>query len=157
MEPKVVELMYGKEGGPMLGPSGTADTYVVKNLWVRHVRRSKQDFEGAAMKKMEGLARREIGRKVARESLAPDAKILSERLVNKLKTVGNPAEMAKVCIVAQGHNDRDKIRMVHDVSALRAISTQTVLSVASCLEFCVFSHDVTQDYLQSKYRLTLGI
>lgn len=65
-----------------------------------------------------------------------------------------PAEMAKVGYVAQEFGDRHKPHMVHDASSLRVTSIRVILFVAEILDFRLFSHEVTQAYLQSKYMMT---
>lgn len=44
--------------------------------------------------------------------------------------------------------------MVQDMAARRDSSIQPILSTAPMLGFRLFSHDVTQAYLQSKHRLS---
>lgn len=62
--------------------------------------------------------------------------------------------MAKVRYLSQGFRYKYKPYMLHDVSTLRISSIGILLSVFSTLGFRDFSHDVTQAYLQSKYKLT---
>lgn len=103
---------------------------------------------------MDGLNRRGLWRKVKRSELPPDANILGGRFIFSLKNYSTPSETAKVRFVAQGYRDKYKPFMVHDASGLRASSILIILAVAACLGFRLFSHDVTQAYLQSKYRMT---
>lgn len=44
--------------------------------------------------------------------------------------------------------------MVHNIITLRQSSTRVITSVAAIKKFRIFSHDVTQAYLQSEDRLT---
>lgn len=73
------------------------------------------------------------------------------------KKRGALSEMARVRYVAQGFRNRDKPHKVHDASSLRASSVGLILFAAASLDFCLFSYDVAQAYLQSKYRMTRDV
>lgn len=71
------------------------------------------------------------------------------------KNVGTDGELAKkVHYVAKGHRDIDKSCMVHNITNLQQSSTRIIISVAAIKGFRIFSHDVTQAYLQIEEKLT---
>lgn len=74
-----------------------------------------------------------------------------------LKNSNTPDENAKVRYVAQGYKDHEKPYLVHDMSTLRISSIRVIMSVAAVMKFRLFSHEVTQAYLQSKSHLTRKI
>lgn len=55
--------------------------------------------------------------------------------------------------VAHGYNDSDQPCIVHDTVMLQATSIFLILSTSCILNFHMFSHDVTQAYIQSRYKL----
>lgn len=61
--------------------------------------------------------------------------------------------MEKIRYVVQRFRDKDKTCMVHDASRLRPSSICRILAVAACCRFRIFSVDVTQAYLESRYRM----
>lgn len=65
--------------------------------------------------------------------------------------------MAKVKFVVQGFDDRDKPFIVQNRSALRPVSARLIPSATATRRLCIFFHDVTQAYLQSKHKLTWKI
>lgn len=65
-----------------------------------------------------------------------------------------PDEMAKVRYVAKGYSNRYKPYLVHDTSTLRISSIRIAVSISSVMRFRLFSHDVTQAYLQIKSNLS---
>ena len=71
-----------------------------------------------------------------------------------LKNTGTGNELTKARYIAQGHRDRDKSHMVHSITNLRQSSTRIVILVVAIKTFRIFSHDVTQAYLQSEDKLT---
>lgn len=63
-------------------------------------------------------------------------------------------EKAKVRFVAKGFDDRDKSFIFLHTFILGSLSIRMVLSSATYHGFCIFSHVVTQAYLQSMEKLT---
>lgn len=112
------------------------------------------DFVKAKQKEIDGLQRRNIWDVIDANVLGKNANILGGRFVYTLKNYGTPNEAAKARYVAQGFGDKDKPYIVHDTATLRASSVRIVLSTAATHDFKLFSHDVNQAYLQSKYKLT---
>lgn len=64
-----------------------------------------------------------------------------------------PHKQAKVRFVAQEYGDREKPLIVHDFAALTPASIWLILLAASAKQFRLFSHNVSQAYLESKYEL----
>lgn len=107
-------------------------------------------FENAKADEIDGLSRRGTWKVIKRSELPPKSNVLGGRFVLTLKNFGTKEEKAKARYVAQGHKDREKAFMVHDLSTLHQSSIRLILSVAAIYGFNIFSHDVTQAYLQSK-------
>lgn len=131
--------------------------FVVKVIGPDDPRGKKDDFEKAKKVEVEGLTKRKIWKVVHKDNVPSEAVVLGGRFFMTLKNFGTPNEMAKVRYIAQGYNDPDKPFIVHDTSTLRASSIRWILSAASIHKFRIFSHDVTQAYLQSKDKLTRKI
>lgn len=74
-----------------------------------------------------------------------------------MKNIGTKEEQAKDRFVAQGHRDKDKPYMVHDVSTLCSSPMRLILSVAAVKRFRLFSYNIGQDYVQSKEKLSRQI
>lgn len=62
--------------------------------------------------------------------------------------------MVKVRYVAQGFSDELKTILDHDVCAPCPAFIKVILSIASTFYFRLFSHDVTQVYLQCREHQT---
>lgn len=107
--------------------------------------------------KVDGLIKRDIWEVVNKSDIPLDATIVGGRFELTLKNYGTPTEKAKGRFNAQGFSDKDKSIVIHDTATLRAASIRLILSAASFHRFRLFSHDVTQAYLQSKYLLTRKI
>lgn len=133
------------------------DEFVVKILPGDDARVSEPDFVKAKRKETVGLMGRKIWRIVKRGTIGPDANVMGGRFIYTLKNYGTPSEQAKERYVAQGFDDKEKPYIVHDTSTLRASSIRAILSVAGVSGFRIYSHDVTQAYLQSKYKMTRDV
>lgn len=83
--------------------------------------------------------------------------MIGGRFVLTVENEGTSDEKAKKRYIAQGYRDGDISYVAHNTSTLRASSICLILSVSDELGFHLFSHDVTQAYLQSKYKLTRKI
>ena len=105
------------------------------------------EFVSAKQAEIDGLRRRDTWKVVKMSSLPRNANILEGRFVCTVKNLGTMAEEAKARFVAQGHKDREKLFIVHDISTLRQTSTKLIISTAAVPNFRVFSHDVKQVYL----------
>lgn len=133
------------------------DAFVVKVLDPRDDRAQAEDFKHAKMKEVNGLKGRGLWKKIKRTDRTEDGITIGGRFILSLKNYGTPAEQAKVRYVAQEYNDRDQPYIVHDMATLRASSIRLILSTAAYHGLRLFSHDVTQAYLQSKYELSRQI
>jgi len=78
------------------------------------------------------------------------ANIIGGRFVYTLKQVGTAVEFAKARFVAQGHRDKAKWYVVHNLATMRQRSTRILVSTAANMRWRVFAHDITQAYLQSQ-------
>lgn len=113
------------------------------------------EARAARLQEPNGLVRRGAFKKVRRDSLPAGASVLKGRFVDAIKHVGTVNSQFKARYVLQGHNDKEKPFIVHNISTLRESSTKIILSTSAVLNFRIFSHDVNQAYLQSKEGLTL--
>lgn len=135
----------------------SANEFVVKIVKPEDPRSREQDFVDAKRNEAHGLMSRKIWNIVSHDKILEDSLVLGGRFVLTLKNVGTPEEKAKARYIAQGYCDGDKSYVVHDISTIRASSIRLILSVSAVMGFRLFSHDVTQAYLQSKYELTRKI
>lgn len=135
----------------------TIDQSVMRVLKNSDERVKSPDFVKARQKEVNGLRRRNIWETVEVDDLEDDANVLGGRFVYTLKNYGAPNETSKARYVAEGFSDEDKPHIVHDTATLRASSVIVVLSTAATHGFKIFSHDVNQPYLQSKYKLTSDV
>lgn len=74
-----------------------------------------------------------------------------------LKNIKSKDQNVKALYSAQGHRDRDKPCMVHEIATLRSSSIHMILSVTAIKSLRVFSHDVNQAYVQSKDKVSRRI
>ena len=75
--------------------------------------------------------------------------VLGGRFVLRLKNFGTANELPKARYVSPGHRDLVKQFMMYNITPLRQSATRIIVSVAAIRNFRLFSHDVTQAYLQS--------
>lgn len=92
--------------------------------------------------------------KVHESKLPLNANIVGGRFVHTLQNFLIPDEMAKVRYKSQGFAEVLKEMLFHDVTALRPASIRLILCIAAVLSLLLFSHDVTQEYLQANDLLT---
>lgn len=130
------------------------EVFVTEVLKPGDVRISSQIIQGARQAEAEGLLKRKVWVAVKRNDLPREANILSGRFVHALKHVGTPKEKGKSRYVVQGHRDKAKSFVVHNLSTLRQRSTKIIVSTSAVRGFRIFSHDVNQSYLQSKDKLS---
>jgi len=101
-----------------------------------------------------GLEARRTWAKVQRSSVPNGASIMGGRFVPAIKNPSTEVEKAKARFVLQGHMDKDKPFVVHNVPTPRQSSTRIVVSTSANEGFLLFLHDVNQAYLQSRDALT---
>eukprot|EP00170_Pyropia_yezoensis_P001807 contig_7709_g1811 len=111
-------------------------------------------FQEAAIKEVGGLRDRGTFQVVKLVDLPKGANIISGRFVYTLKQVGTPDEFPKARFVAQGHGDKAKDFVVHNLAVLRQRSTRMLVSTSAILNFRLYLHDITQAYLQSQKGFT---
>jgi len=129
--------------------NGAHDVYLTKDVPPGDPRIPTAAFQAAANAEIDGLLTRGAMRPVARISLLTGSNIRG-RFVFTLKGVGTSDEKPKARYVAQGHLDKAKPFMVHNMATLRQRSTRLLVSTSAVLQFRLFSHDINQAYLQSR-------
>jgi len=114
-------------------------------------------FDEAKKKEIEGLLKRKTWKIVCREEVPDNANILRGRFILAIKDEGTDREIWKARFVVQGHRDKLKKLLVHDISVARQHSTKILIGIAAIFGFRLFSTDVTQAYLQSAENLKRDI
>lgn len=79
-----------------------------------------------------------------------NAKKAGGRILLSLRNFETSDEAAKVKYIAHGYVNSKKPFLVHQSTSLRMSSTRILLFIAATLQFCIFAHDFTQAYLQSR-------
>lgn len=111
-------------------------------------------FQAAARKEVDGLRDRGTFRVVPMRDVNKGANVIQGRFVYTIKNAGTTEEQPKARFVAQGHNDKAKPFVVHNLATLRQRSTRLLVSTSEVLDFRLFAHDITQAYLQSRQAFT---
>ena len=132
-------------------------TYLTEVLKPGDQREFSEAFEEAKQFEVNGLMERGTFETVDSNGLGKDANILGGRFVCTLKNKGTDREKPKARYVAQGHRDKEKPYIVHNITTLRQSSVKIVVSTSAVMNFRIFSHDVTQAYLQSDDELSREI
>jgi len=130
--------------------NGARNVYLTKDVPAGDPRTPTAAFQAAAKAEVDGLLTRGAMRPVARSSLPTGSNIIRGRFVFTLKDVGTSDEKPKARYVAQGHLDKAKQFMVHNLATLRQRSTRLLVLTSAVLQFRLFSHDINQAYLQSR-------
>lgn len=133
------------------------EVFVIKIIQSNDPRAALEDFQQAKKVEVDGLVTRKIWHKVPLKSVPSDANIVSGRFLLTLKNVDTPDETPKVRYVAQGYSDVHKQFIAHDLTTLRPTSIRLILAIAATKNLRLFTHDVTQAYLQSKEMLTRDV
>lgn len=130
------------------------DVLITKVIPAGDPRLKTARFQEAAIKEVGGLRDRGTFQVVKLVDLPKGANIISGRFVYTLKQVGTPDEFPKARFVAQGHRDKAKDFVVHNLAVLRQRSTRMLVSTSAILNFRLYLHDITQAYLQSQEGFT---
>jgi len=107
-------------------------------------------FREAALKEVGGLRDRGTFTTVREADVPRSANVIGGRFVYTIKQVGTAGEFAKARFVAQGHRDKAKWYVVHNLATMRQRSTRLLVSTAANMRWRLFAHDITQAYLQSQ-------
>lgn len=153
--PDILDDLWNPDDNSM--PTEVFEQWTVKEISPNDPRGDEPDFQRAKKREVDGLIKRNTWSKVQLKDLQKDANIMGGRFVLTLKNYQTPNESAKVRYVAQGYNDRDRPFLVHDATSIRVSSIRILQSAAKVLGFRIFSHDVTQAYLQSRSNLSRKI
>ena len=135
----------------------TQDIGITETLMPNDKRRNSEIFNEAKEKELKGLIARDTWEKVKLSQLPSDANVLNGRFVLSIKNVGSKDELYKARFVVQGHKDSEKMYLIHNASTLKQSSTRLIASIASTFSFRIFSHDISQAYLQSMDKLTRDV
>ena len=98
---------------------------------------------------VKGLEDMQTWQRVDGSSLGKEANVMGSRFALSLKHTGTEQEVAKDRLVVKGHKDKDKFNVLHDATTLHQRSTRLIVCIAGMFGFDVWSHDITQAYLQS--------
>eukprot|EP00170_Pyropia_yezoensis_P001479 contig_6504_g1483 len=135
----------------------TSDALITEVFKESDVRIQSEPFRASTQWEVDGLLGRGAMKVVKKRSLPKGANVVGGRFVHTLKHAGSPEERPKSRYVAQGHKDRDKRFVVHNLSTLRQRSTKMVVSTSAVCGFRLFAHDVNQSYLQSMEKMTRDV
>lgn len=89
-------------------------------------------------------------KKVRREEVPDGATFLKSRFVDAIKHVETSHPKFKSRHVMQGHKDKEKPFIVHEISPLRQSSTKMIFPTSAVITLRVFSHNVYQEFLRGK-------
>ena len=106
-------------------------------------------FGPAKKKELEGLIKRGTWKVVLKEEVPDDANILGSRFVLTIKDTGNEIEIWKARFVVQGHREKMKNSLVHDIATIKNKSVRLLIALAAIFGFRLFSTDISQSYLKS--------
>lgn len=126
----------------------SANEIVVKIVRPDDPRGQESDFLEAEESVGNGLKTRKIWIVIPKHEVREDSLVMWGRFILTLKNVGTPEEIAKAKYISQGYKDGRKQYFVYDTKMLRASSIRLILSVSAVMNFRLFSHNVTQAYLQ---------
>ena len=119
-------------------------------------REDTQESDDAKQNEIDGLLALETFCPV-REDIPENANILAGSFVCTLRNVGTENEKPKARYFDQGHKDKEKPFTVHNITTLRSSSVKIIVSTTAVRDFRLFSHDVTQAYLQNDEEMSREI
>ncbi len=85
-----------------------------------------------------------------KEDVPHDATILQSRFVLTIKHFENPDEYFKARLVISGHIDPDKPRVVNEAPTVLKSSVRLAVALTASKSFPIWSHDISQAFLQSE-------
>ena len=100
-------------------------------------------FDEPIRKEIDRLLKRNTCKIVCRSEIPEEGNVLNARFVLSIKTDGPDKELRKARFVVQGHTDRDKNSLVHDISVARHYAIKMLIGIAEVFGFQIFLTDVT--------------
>lgn len=88
------------------------------------------EFTAAEMREIEGLVEKGTWKFVLKEDIPPNANILNGRFVLAIKDKDSHKQLFKAWFVVQGHRDKDKDILIHEISTVTQSSTRHLVTVA---------------------------
>lgn len=134
-----------------------SDVLITEVLKQNDMRIQAAPFCASAQREVDGLLARGAMTVAKKRSRPKGANVVGGRFVHTLKHVGSPKEQRKSRYVAQGHKDRDKLFLVHNLTTLRERFTKIVMSTSAVRGLRLFAHDLNQSYLYSKEKMTRDV
>ena len=99
---------------------------------------------------MDGLLEKGTFKKIPKECLQADSKILKSRFVLAIRDIGTAKERLKARVVVLGHLTKMKNSVLNDALTLMRYKTRILPYIASIFYLILYSRDVKQAYVQSE-------
>ena len=123
--------------------------HVVEIIKPSDPRSHSKEAQQAKRKEIEGLIGRGTWKIVVEEDVPQNSNILSGHFVITIKDVETDNPIYKARYVMHGQKEKEKSQLVHIATTLRQSSTRVIVSLAAIMGFRIWSHDISQAYLQS--------